>query len=138
MRFRTVPYSARSYSRQLLWRSHLRYPLLSSIWAEESIVKGTLPAQKLTWISPGCARYLTSHHRVENLQFGKMVKTSVLNDALNSINNAEKAGKRQVLIRPSSKVIVKFLSVMQKHGTFFESTDGFIANFHNRTLFSGL
>jgi len=46
-----------------------------------------------------------------------MVKTSVLNDALNAINNAEKAGKRQVLIRPSSKVIVKFLSVMQKHGT---------------------
>lgn len=45
-----------------------------------------------------------------------MVKTSVLNDALKRINNAEKAGKRQVLIRPSSKVIVKFLSVMQKHG----------------------
>lgn len=47
-----------------------------------------------------------------------MVKTSVLNDALNAMNNAEKAGKRQVLIRPASKVIVKFLSVMQKHGTF--------------------
>jgi small subunit ribosomal protein S15Ae len=46
-----------------------------------------------------------------------MVKTSVLNDALKSINNAEKAGKRQVLIRPSSKVIVKFLSTMQRHGT---------------------
>jgi ribosomal protein S8 len=46
-----------------------------------------------------------------------MVKTSVLNDALNAMNNAEKAGKRQVLIRPSSKVIVKFLAVMQKHGT---------------------
>ena len=45
-----------------------------------------------------------------------MVKTSVLNDALNAINNAEKSGKRQVLIRPSSKVIVKFLSVMQRHG----------------------
>lgn len=48
-----------------------------------------------------------------------MVRTSVLNDALNSINNAEKAGRRQVLIRPSSKVIVKFLTVMQKHGEFF-------------------
>ena len=46
-----------------------------------------------------------------------MVKTSVLNDALNAINNAEKTGKRQVLIRPSSKVIVKFLTVMQRHGT---------------------
>jgi len=45
-----------------------------------------------------------------------MTKTSVLNDALNAINNAEKTGKRQVMIRPSSKVIVKFLTVMQKHG----------------------
>lgn len=45
-----------------------------------------------------------------------MVRTSVLHDALNSINNAEKAGKRQVMIRPSSKVITKFLQVMQKHG----------------------
>lgn len=45
-----------------------------------------------------------------------MVRISVLNDCLKSMVNAEKRGKRQVLVRPSSKVVVKFLSVMQKHG----------------------
>ncbi|TYJ51434.1 40S ribosomal protein S22-A [Cryptococcus floricola] len=34
----------------------------------------------------------------------------------NNIVNAERRGKRQVLIHPSSKVVVKVLSVMQKHG----------------------
>lgn len=39
----------------------------------------------------------------------------------NNIVNAERRGKRQVLIRPSSKVIIKFLSVMQRHGEPFSA-----------------
>merc|ERR1712127_491550 len=46
----------------------------------------------------------------------KMVRMSVMNDALKNICNAEKAGKRQVILRPISKTLVKFLKVMQAHG----------------------
>lgn len=44
------------------------------------------------------------------------MRMSVLGDALKTLANAEKRGKRQVLLRPSSKVIIKFLQVMQAHG----------------------
>lgn len=45
-----------------------------------------------------------------------MVKVNILSDALNTIVNAERRGKKQVLIRPVSDLVIKFLRIMQKHG----------------------
>ena len=56
----------------------------------------------------------------------------------NNIVNAERRGKRQVLIRPSSKVVIKFLSVMQRHGTYTFGTSDyqtFIFSFRPFLLF---
>jgi small subunit ribosomal protein S15Ae len=49
-----------------------------------------------------------------------MVEMNVLVDALKSTNSAEKGGKRQFPIRLCSKAIVRFLTVMMKHGYISE------------------
>ena len=61
---------------------------------------------------PHLPRALKTH--THTLHSTAMVKISVLGDALKTLSNAEKRGKRQVLLRPSSKVVIKFLQVMQK------------------------
>lgn len=63
-----------------------------------------------------------------HLDLEQMVRMSVLADSLKSIINAEKAGKRQVLLRPTSKVVVKFLRVMQKAGTLKISSLTFLVS----------
>ena len=44
------------------------------------------------------------------------MKANILADALKSMMNAERKGQRQVMLRPVSKVLIKFLRLMQKKG----------------------
>jgi small subunit ribosomal protein S15Ae len=45
-----------------------------------------------------------------------MVRINVLRDCLKAMVTAERLGKRQVITRPCSKVVIKFLAIMQKNG----------------------
>lgn len=44
------------------------------------------------------------------------MRVNILADAMKSIINAERKGLRQVMLRPASKVLIKFLRLMQKNG----------------------
>lgn len=70
------------------------------------------------WRSQGISRRLWGELRESpgTQEAARMVLVSVLHDALKTMYNAEKRGKRQVLLRPSSKVVIKFLQVMMRHG----------------------
>lgn len=45
-----------------------------------------------------------------------MVRLDPLADALSAINNAEKAGKREITVYPASKLLLRVLEIFQKHG----------------------
>lgn len=45
-----------------------------------------------------------------------MTRVDPLADALNAIKNAEMAGKREITIYPASKLLLRVLEIMQKHG----------------------
>jgi small subunit ribosomal protein S15Ae len=45
-----------------------------------------------------------------------MTRADILADCFNAIVNAERKGKKQVMIRPASKVLLKFLRIMQREG----------------------
>ncbi|TFY51541.1 hypothetical protein EVJ58_g10509, partial [Rhodofomes roseus] len=83
---------------------------------EHTPTSSSPPAVALTAAPPPPPQDHAKHRPSTLSPLPTMVRVSVLNDCLNNIVNAERRGKRQVLIRPSSKVIVKFLSVMQRHG----------------------
>jgi small subunit ribosomal protein S15Ae len=45
-----------------------------------------------------------------------MVKVDLVADNLRTMVNAERLGRKQVMLKTSSKTMVRFLRVMQKHG----------------------
>ena len=88
----------------------------------------SLPIIFCNW-NPQANNSITWHH-FHWLYSIKMTRMSALADCLKTMSNAEKRGKRQVLLRPSSKVVVKFLQVMQKNGKSLSVTQ----NGHNYTI----
>merc|ERR1711879_110061 len=68
--------------------------------------------------------------KLKSLKSQNMGRINPLADALKCILVAERKGRRQVLLRPASKVIIKFLRQMQKHGYIgeFEVVDDHRSN----------
>ena len=58
-----------------------------------------------------------------------MVLMDVLSNCLKAIVNAERSGKRQVLLRPVNKIVIKFLRIMQKKGTSSCDPLGYVGEF---------
>ena len=92
---------------------HVNYP---SILAPKSHCMTTRNSLKASQNPSSCSLVWRCFCRSPWPCLAKMVRVSILNDALRSMYNAEKRGNWRVMIRPSSKVTVKFLMVASKHG----------------------
>ncbi|GJV52257.1 putative reverse transcriptase domain-containing protein [Tanacetum coccineum] len=93
--------------------------LLPSTSHIDDIPKANLPPRKrlcLTAPTPrfevresssaAAARHWLLEYFIEHIYFVRMVRVTVLNDTLKNMYNAEKWGKRKVMIMPSSKGVI--------------------------------